>query len=147
MIVQLTPLQVSAFWDAAKHAIKIANKNVLPADRERFCNNVLANVLSGKAQVWASYDPGDDGDPKFRGIGITIIEEDSLTQEKRLYMHSLYAFRPLENDPVDMLPVLAAFARKEGCSTIYTFTAIEKLQQIYTANGFNQNLQLYTLTV
>lgn len=141
MVIMMQPEQVSAYWDAIKHGLIIANRPN-PMKEQEFCTKVLERLLSGKAQCWVSVTDVE-GQRVFNAFGITTIEETSLG-EVYLFLHSLYAFRIIpEIDLKDMLPILAKFADSVGANKLVTFTKVARLKSLYESWGFTQETMLF----
>lgn len=141
MIIMLQPEQVSLFWPAIKHSITIANR-LSKVAQQQFCNKVLERILTGKAQCWFGKFERD-GKELISAVGITTIEESSLG-EKYLFLHTLYAFRPIPEDHLhEMVPALELFASTVGCNKLVTFTSSPRLREYYREQGFTQDTTLW----
>lgn len=141
MIIMLQPEQISLFWPAIKHAVTIAN-HLSEVEKQQFCNKVLERLLLGKAQCWFGKFERDQKE-LISALGITTIEETSLG-EKYLFMHSLYAFRPIPDDNLqEMIPRLEEFAHTQGCSKLVAFTINKRLSEYYQTTGFTQDLSMW----
>ncbi len=141
MIVLLQPVQISAYWEALKHSVTIAY-HLSEQLRQPVYNEVLARLLSGKAQAWLGFEDRD-GERHIYGCGLTTIETTGLG-ETYLYLHTLYAFRPIPSSVLEeMIPRLEEFARNAGCTKMVTFTLNGRLQDFYTQCGFKQDPAVY----
>lgn len=142
MIVRLQPDQVTAFWEAIKHGMIVANK--IPSDQEQaYCTKTLENILSDKAQVWVGYF-NREGQRTICGLGVTQIMEDGVTGMKMLFLHTLYAYRPLPDEVVDdIIPTLRAYAKEIGCVKMLGATTNKRLGEVFLNQGFNQDTSLY----
>ena len=142
MIVQLTPVQISEFWEMIKHGVVVCSR-VPKVNQQNHLNKILENLLTGKAQAWVGYAERE-GKKVFHAFGLTDIHEDTFTGVTRLCLQTLYAFRPIPEDMLlDIIPMLEQYAMEIGCTGMFTFTEIPRLQEYYKSQGFNQNLALY----
>lgn len=143
MILQLQPDQIAGFWDALRHGLIVANRVPPGPGRQTYLNKVLEQLLIGKAQAWVGFETRN-GEKVFYAFGITTIREDELTGERQLFLHTLYAFRPIPEDMLSsMVPELERFAREVGCTMMLTITSIDRLKAYYTECGFTQDPALY----
>jgi len=146
MIIQLQPEQITAYWPAIKHGIMIANR-FDGGDVLAVCNQMLADLLVGKAQCWVS-TKDTEHNRDFEAVGITTIVKDSAFRVPYLFLHTLYAFRPIcEENLNNLVPTLERFAREAGCGALITLTKIERLQKLYLASGFTDDQRLYIKTI
>lgn len=142
MIVQLQPEQIAAYWPAIKHGIAVAAKYA-GTDVQRVSNDMLAQLLSGKGQCWIGIDDRDEG-MKFSCFGLTSIVRDSGFAAPYLFLHTLYAYRTIPETILrNIVPTLEAFARANDCTSLITFTNIDRVQQLYEASGFTSDWKMY----
>ena len=142
MIIKLMPEQISVYWDMIKHGVVVANKLTGP-NQDSVPAKLLERLLVGKAQCWLGMTEDEQGFRTHYAFGITTVEESSIG-EVYLFLHTLYAFRPMPESLVEeILPTLEDFAKGNGCSKLVTFTANARLITLYTTNGFKQDPMLF----
>ena len=126
MLTKLLPTQISRFWDIIKYGIEeslppvaYSNPNVL--------NNVLSNLLSDKAQCWASYHRDENDTIILEGIIITEVLIDHISMTKNLLIYAMCSF---DNNDLSKwtyaLGMLAKFAKSQGCLQIIGYTNVDK---------------------
>lgn len=137
MIIQLQPDQVSAFWDAIKHGMVIANR-VPSVKQAEFCNRVLERVMLGKAQCWLGMTEAN-GEKQVTCVGVTTIEESGLG-EKYVLLHSLYAFRLITEEILnEAIPTLEKYCKSIGVDKMIVFTSNARLKEHFESCGFVQD--------
>lgn len=143
MIVVLQPDQIGALWGSIKHGILVTGR-FTHANPEELTNQMLQELMLGRAQCWMGFQERD-GERVFYAFGITTIVKDSAFSLPYLFLHTLYAYRPMPPELVEeIVPTLETFARNSKCAMLVTFTAVERLQQLYLAAGFTDDQKLYT---
>lgn len=146
MIIQLQPEQIVAYWDAVKHAVKIAHRIPVGKEQDTF-NHILSQALSGKMQVWIGYEERE-GEKVMYGLGVTALVEDILVGGEMLLLHTLYAWRPIPEEMLSqMIPKLRDFAKESQVTRMITFTDNARLKEYYQSQGFSQDLSLYIAEV
>ena len=120
MITRLLPEQISAFWPIIKYAVEEALPPMVGEHPDKM-NRILAAMLSGKLDVWASYKKPDN---KFEGIGVTQVLYDEPTNTKSLLLYSIYAYEKTNPDSwVEAWEAIVKWAKARGCKTIVAYSA------------------------
>lgn len=141
MIHLLTPDQISPFWPAIKHAVKIANR-LEDVDEARYTTHLLPNLLNYKAQCWVGVKEVGGSEVVY-GLGITTIEETPLG-EVYLLLHTLYALSPIpDEDMAAFVPLLEKFCRNSGCTKMVCYTYNNRLVETFISQGFSQDVSLW----
>ena len=117
------PDQVSNFWDIIKYAIEESLPPIAGESPDKM-NKILAALLIGKGQCWASYDKGDKGN-KFEGIVITKVLYDDISDTKNLLIYCLYGYEDVSKESwLSGFKSLVKFATGQDCSQIIGYTDI-----------------------
>ena len=137
MLTQLIPEQISNLWDIIKYAIEQSlPPNVV--DSPDKINKILSACLSGKIQVWASYERGESN--KFEGIMLTKFLYDDVTEQKNLLIYSVYGYSEISQDSwINGLKALTKFAISRNCSMIVAYSNVEKIIQVVNNLGGDSN--------
>lgn len=143
MILQLQAGQISAMWDAIKHAAIAANE-ILPAQSDKFLNNLLGNLLGGKAQAWVSFD-GPPEDRVIHGVAVTCIIQDPLFEIPFLLVHSIYSFNTIHVEHFhEAMSAFEQYGKTQGCSKLVAMTTNERLLKLYKHLGMERELFIYS---
>ena len=136
MLTKLLPDQISKFWDIISYAVE----NSLPPTVDEHpdkMNRILSSCLSGKLEVWASYNKSEDV-VKFEGIMITRIVFDDASYTRNLLMYCLYGYEDVDKESWSKgLMALLKYAKKKGCSRISAYTNIEYMVKLAESLGAN----------
>jgi hypothetical protein len=120
MIIQLLPDQIAKLWDYIKIAlIESAPPNIGRTNAE--LNNILAALLSEKAQCWISFEKSKEG-KRFEAVVITQIVRDALSDTKNLLIYSLYGEIISDRSWQQGMIGLAKFGLAKGCKNFVAFT-------------------------
>lgn len=146
MIIQLQPEQVVKFWGAIKFGVvKVAR--VTGDNPEERMNCILKNLLSGKFQCWIVYEM-EGGEKKLYAMAITYIQPDWLTEERAIFIDTLYGFRKLSNELAkDSIEKVRKYAKANNCTEIKAITESARVIELMTLTGFKSSQQIYSLEV
>lgn len=121
MITLLLPEDVSRHWDIIKFAIEESLPPTV-SDHPDKMNNILAGLLSGKAQCWISHSM--NGQIRvFDGVVVTKILYDDVSNTKSLLIYCLYGYNKVPKESwLQGLQALAKWAISKGCSSIVGYS-------------------------
>ena len=126
----LTPEQVNLAWPSLKPAIKASLPPPDVTDEANAMNNVLAAIMRGELQVWLATRRAEGSAHIYGGV-VTQIMAPGVTGVKNLWLYALFIHElPPTRLIGTMLDTLRAFARQNGCRSIFAMTnndVIEKL--------------------
>ena len=129
MLTQLLPDQISKFWDVIKFAIEESLPPMVSEHPERM-NNVLAALLSGKAECWASHRNTREG-KVFEGVVVTKFLVDDITTTKNLLIYSVYGYSDTNAETWRQgFAALAKYAISKGCYAIVGYTDVPNVINI-----------------
>ncbi len=118
------PDQISKLWDIIKYAIE---QSVPPStgDHPDKMNRILSAAISGKIEVWASYNK-KDGQNKFEGLVITEFMYDDASGVKNLLLYVIYGYDQVAKSSwINGTMILAKYAKATGCTNIVAYTRNE----------------------
>ena len=145
MLSKLTFEQISKYWEVIEYAIE----NSLPpitetADNPEKMQNILASLMNGSMQCWASYKRLEGGN-KMEGILVTTTTLDYCSGTKSLLLYSVYAYEKLEKSSwLEGFEAIGKYARSIGCHTI---TAVSNSEDVIRAAKMVGGDASYTLLV
>lgn len=147
MLNRLLPEQVSKFWDIIKYAIEQSLPPIVGEHPDKM-NRILSGALSGKVEVWASYNK-EGNKNKFEGIVLTKILYDDASDTKNLLIYCLYGYERIDRlSWIQGLSTLVKYAKSKNCLQIIAYTDVPYLIDIvkrlggeakYTFVSFNVN--------
>ena len=126
--VQLTPEQISAYWDGLKQAAFMA----LPVEYHTpmTANLMLTDLLSGAMQMWALID-AKNKQLIPSAIGVTVVSIDNYAGLKKLNIPVAFAYNPVNNDGwMCALERIKEFAKQKGCISIVTTSMNDRVKQL-----------------
>jgi hypothetical protein len=143
MIIKLIPNQIPLFWDAIKlgatQADEVDSKNLQP-----YLNELLHALLSDKAQCFASLDDNR----VLTGVLITRIGIDKVTEDKFLFLQSIYVWKLLADQVWrDAYDLFSSFAVKEGCKYLSFNSRQRALWDRAEKFGFKEKTRTFTLKI
>lgn len=134
MLTKLMPDQISAFWDIIKYAIEESLPPIVGESPDKM-NKILAALLIGKGQCWASHNR-TDGISKFEGIVVTEILYDGVSDTRSLLIYCLYGYEDVEKeDWLKGLKILIKYAISQGCNHIIGYSDIPLLLRMANRLG------------
>ena len=117
MLIRLEPDQISRYWDTIREGVRGGLPPTAANDDDRMAN-VLAALLSGRAQAWIIMQ-----DKQVVGIVITMILVEEMTDTKNLIIYSFAGFSPiLRTSWMKSMQELVKFAQGMGCRSVGAFT-------------------------
>lgn len=135
MLTQLLPDQISKFWPVIKYAIEESIPPTTKGEHPDKMNRILSAALSGKLDVWASYDRIDNV-TKFNGIVVTQIVYDEASNIFNLLLYVVFAY---ENTSAatwrEGYETLSKYAKAKNCSNMIAYSAVPKIVGIANAFG------------
>ena len=121
MLTKLMPDQISTFWDIIKYAIEESIPPIVSKNPNRM-NNILASLLCGKAQCWASY-VRNENENRFEGIVITKILYEDISDTKNFLIYCLYGYENVDKESwSNGFKSLVKYAISKGCSQIIGYS-------------------------
>jgi hypothetical protein len=146
MLTRLLPEQVSEFWDVIKFGIEHSLAPIAGEHPDKM-NRVLASLLSGTAQCWASYVK-DEGNVKFEGILVTKMLYDEVSDTKNLLLYCVYGYTNVEQSTwINGLVKVTKYAKAKGCSNIVAYTDVPYLIKIASDLGANTKFTFISFNV
>lgn len=134
MLTQLIPDQISNFWDIIKFAVE-ESLPPIAGDSPDKMNKILAALLIGKAQCWASYIKGEEFN-KFEGIVITKILFDDISDTKSLLIYCLYGYENVDKRSwLSGLKALTKYAMSQGCIQIVGYSNVSLILKVVKSLG------------
>jgi hypothetical protein len=148
VLLQLTPDQITKFWDTIEEAINesvpIYAQGIAVELRNR---NIHEALLLGKMQAWAGFGLVEDR-PALVGLVVTTIEEDPCSRVTNLSIYSLYGVENIDRKIYeDGLATLRKFAQGSGCSRILAITDNPRVIQLIRMMGGETRYVLATLDI
>ncbi len=130
MINRLIPEQIANLWYILKPAIAESLPPYISEHEDRM-NRILTSCLCCQAEVWVYYDRLDDSNITLRGVAVTRIMIDDISNTKSLLIYALYGYGSLSDKfYLDGLKSIADYAKSKKCSNIIAYTtapAVAKL--------------------
>ncbi len=134
MLTKLMPEQISAFWNIIKYAIEESLPPIVGESPDKM-NKILAALLCGKAQCWASYDKTEK-ENRFEGIVITNIVEDSISDTKNFLIYCLYGYENVDKKNwLNGFKSLVKYATARGCSRIIGYSDVPLILRLVKRLG------------
>lgn len=144
MIIRLTPPQIAEHWSTVKHAL-INGDFILPDQRQKALNQILQELLCGKAQCFFRLDP------KTREVLTVIVTKllfSERSEEKFLYNHCVFAFKRASPEEWQIIwDFLTAFAKAEDCKFYQLDTGNPKMQQIMKGLNVRESYVTYIVDI
>ena len=123
MLTKLLPEQISKFWDVIKYAVEQSLPPIVGESPDKM-NRILSSALSGKVEVWASYNKGDKVN-KFDGIVLTKMLYDDASDTRNLLIYCLYGYEEVNDVSwFDGFESLVKYAKSRGCLQIIAYSDI-----------------------
>ena len=124
MLEQLTPKQISDYWEQLEFAITESLPPIVGEDIREKMSNVLLALLDGRMQAWASCTVRD-GSLTISGFMFTQVLEDPASRIKSLLIYCLYGYENVEEiEWIDGLRTLKKFSVATGCRRVIAYTDI-----------------------
>ena len=143
MAIMLVPDQIPMFWEAIKFAA-LGSEIVEEKYRDKFFNNLLYLLLSGKAQCFVRLS----AERKLQMIGLTSIRSDEVRCEKTLFAFSLYSFEKVSGDVwISDLENLKDWAKASGCKSLTAWTNNEKAITLFNMLGWRKRFDTFVLDI
>lgn len=121
MLTRLLPEQISKFWDIISYAVEQSLPPTVGEHPDKM-NRILSSCLSGRIEVWASYNRHEDV-IKFEGIVLTRILVDDASYTRSLLIYCLYGYEEVNKESWSRgLKALLKYARSKECSKISAYT-------------------------
>lgn len=126
MLVKLLPDQVSKFWDVIKYAVEQSLPPIV-GEAPNKMQNILSGCLSGKVDVWASYEK--EGEKrKFEGIALTKVLHDDASMTNNLLIYCIYGYNGISSSSWRQgLISLLKYAYRIKCNQIVAYTEVPEL--------------------
>ena len=117
------PDQIANFWDVIKYAVEESLPPIVGDHPDRM-NRILASLLCGKTECWASYNKNESS-IRFEGIVLTKIIYDDASDTRNLLMYCLYGYEDVNKESwFEGVGILAKYAKSKKCSKITAYTEI-----------------------
>lgn len=144
MLVQLTPEQISKYWEQLDFAIQESLPAMVGEDVKEKMSNILLALLDNRMQAWASCTVESEG-IEISGFIFTHILEDLASGIKSLLIYCLYGYDDVsEVEWIDGLRTLKKFEAATGCRRTVAYTKIPHMIEVAKKLGGNTD---YTFVV
>ncbi len=135
MLTKLIPEQISKFWPIIKYAIEESVPPTVGEHPDKM-NRLLSGMLSGKLDVWASYDHLEDGTTKFNGIAVTQILYDDASNTYSLLFYAVYAYdKTTDKTWLEGYETLSKYAVSKGCTRFIAYSTLPYLIEMANKYG------------
>lgn len=131
MLLRMMPEKAAEMW----HEIVPVMLTTLPEDErgQDVINNVLSMVVSNIAQIWLSYEQGEE--KKINGMVFTSTIYDGFTGSKNLLVYSLAKIGDIDSKTVDKMTIegfeaLSKYAKKHGFKKLIGYTELDRVKEI-----------------
>jgi hypothetical protein len=123
MLTKLMPDQISNFWDIIKYAIEESLPPIAGESPDKM-NKILAALLIGKAQCWASYEK-TESENRFEGLVITKVIYDDASDTRNLLIYCLYGYEKVsKSNWISGFKSLVKFAIGQKCNQIIGYSDV-----------------------
>jgi len=120
MLTKLLPDQISKFWPIIKYAVEESLPPTVGEHPDKM-NRILSAALSGKLEVWASYEHPTN---RFEAIVVTQFLYDDASNMKNLLLYCVYGYAKIsESSWLEAWESMSKYAKAEGCKKIVCYTA------------------------
>ena len=146
MLTKLLPEQISKFWDVIKYA---AEQSIPPNAGEHpdKINRILTAAISGKIDVWASYERGEDNN-RFESIMLTKFLYDDVVGTKNLLIYSIYGYGVISASSWrDGLKTLVKYAKGRNCSMIIAYSNIPEVIKLADSLGAETDFRFISFKI
>lgn len=138
VVNRLQPNAIHKVWSKLLYGIQQAAP-VTNSRTDEAYNNVLAMLLSERAQCFVAYKAGDV--PDVLGFIITIIQTDTMSHDRYLFIYAMYAFQGLSEEVWNALQdAVENFARQNNCIRLVGFTNNQRMLQQCLQRGAKQDI-------
>jgi hypothetical protein len=145
MLTQLLPDQISKFWPVIKYAIEEALPPTIKGEHPDKMNRILSAALSGKLDVWASYDRINEV-TKFNGIVVTQILYDDASNVYNLLIYVVFAYENTTTKTWEEgYEALAKYAKSKKCTNMIAYSSVPKIVSIAKAFGADTSFTLISI--
>lgn len=141
VISRLQPNAIHKVWSRLLYGIQQAAP-VTNARTDEAYNNILAMLLSERAQCFVAYHPTQAGEaPNVLGFVITIIQTDTMSHDRYLFVYAMYGYQGLSEEAWNALQdAVENFARQSSCIRLVGFTNNAKILQQCLQRGAKQDI-------
>ena len=123
MINKLLPEQISNLWEIIKYAVEQSLPPIVTENEDNM-NNILSSALSGKIDVWVSYEKTDKGN-KLEGVMLTNFLFDEVSKRRNLLIYCLYGYNNVGfKSWIEGLQTLTKYAKSRDCGQIIAYTDV-----------------------
>jgi len=124
MVTKLLPDQIAKFWPVIKYAVEQSVPPTVGEHPDKM-NRILSAMLSGKLDVWVSYQHQEDGVTKFDGIGVTQILYDEASHTKSLLIYAVYAYeKTVPETWAEAYEAVGKYALSQGCNRYIAYSSV-----------------------
>ncbi len=121
MLTKLLPEQISKFWPIIKYAVE-ESLPPLAKDHPDKMNRILSAALSGRLDVWASYEKAEK--IRLEGIVVTSFVYDDASGTKSLLIYCLYGYETASGGSwFSGFDALKKYAKANKCSRIIAYSS------------------------
>lgn len=143
-LIQLTYDQISSMWDSLKGFVHETLPTVDDKLYEHRLNNILQELLMGKAQLWVGYRAVEVEQHEPIGFVITYYSINALDREKNLLVYSLYGFQSVSLSwMVQGLETLTKFAKTMGLHNVILYTDNPAILKYLERSGRIKSQQVF----
>lgn len=141
VVNRIQPNAIHKVWRRLLYGIQQAAP-VTNSRTDEAYNNVLAMLLSERAQCFVAYHPTQLGEaPNVLGFIITLIQTDTMSHDRYLFAYTIYSFQGLSDEVWDALQdAVENFARQNNCIRLVGFTSNQRVLQQCLQRGAKQDI-------
>lgn len=142
MFTELLPEQISKFWDIIAFAV---DQSLPPTvgDHPDKMNRILSSCMSGKTQVWASYE-----NHQLKAILLTRILFDDASDTKTLLIYSLYGYSQMSAETwLEGVNALKAYAASKGICRVTAYSDVPRVLEMAKRLGASTKYTLISFEV
>jgi len=144
MVIRLLPSQVPKIWEQIK-ATALRTGGVSDNAIKQYCNLLLVNLLSNKAQCFVAID---NEDRTLRAVGLTRFTTNIITGDKTLFIDSIFALQPMEDKHwMECLITVQKFAQNSKCKYIEGISHNERIFELAQRYGFQETGKHFSVKV
>lgn len=137
MIIKLTELQITNYWELIKDMLHRAYSDT-PELWNTIDDNILRSLLTANKLCWMAYKTSAQASAEIVGVMITEVRTSDITGIRSLEISSIGSWETLDYSFYqDAFTVLCAFGRSNNCSEVSFYSSNQRVLNVATRIGFN----------
>lgn len=148
MLIQLTPEQISKYYNDIEAGIKVSVPPLAKSSPE-VVTRVMERLIGGTMQAWMLVDwTGPEKAPTIYALAVTVLYPDIGSGYLNLLIYALYGY-VLVPDALwrEGLETLKKYAASVGAGNVVAFTRVPRIVQIVEALGGDTATRFISLEV